>query len=297
MNETIKKFREETTLKLIQALMDGTAPWLQPWAGGGIPQNAVTGRKYSGMNVVLLSFLGESIDGGLDPRWCTFKQATDKKCHVKKGAKGVRISFWSATSPKPKDTDDSEINELEAEQEDFAHFYQRVYTVFHASQIEGLPEYAKENLSPDECNAKADEIIRNTGADIRFGGGAAFYNRTEDYIQVPEKKYFKTLADYYATLLHEVAHWSGAQCRLNRPKGTRILGDACDDKYSREELVAEITSMFLSAETGIVMTEEHFKNHAAYIASWIRLLQNDINAIFKAAADASKAADFILSGK
>ena len=94
-----------------------------------------------------------------------------------------------------------------------------------------------------------------------------------------------------------MAHWSGAQCRLNRPKGTRILGDACDDKYSREELVAEITSMFLSAETGIVMTEEHFKNHAAYIASWIRLLQNDINAIFKAAADASKAADFILSGK
>ncbi len=290
MNEVIKKYRAETTQKLIEALQNGTASWVKPWNGGGAPQNAITGRKYTGMNTVILSTVGDKYDKGFDPRWCTFKQAVKKGWKIKKGAKGVHVSYWD-TAVKGLNLDAEA--EAELEQAVSKYYFQKVYIVFHASQIEGLPEYAPKILNQEQRIAKAEELIKNSGADIRHGGFESFYDRSGDYIQIPEIEYFKTLEDYYATLLHELAHWSGAPERLNRKKG-KIIGGACDEKYCREELVAEITSMFLSVDTGIIMTDEHFKNHAAYISEWIKLLSGDDNAIFKAAADASRAADFIL---
>ena len=290
MNEVIKKYRAETTQKLIQALKDRTAPWVKPWSGGGAPQNAITGRKYTGMNTVILSVGGGEYDNGFDPRWCTFKQAAKKGWKIKKGAKGVQISYWDTVI---KEVDLDKEPDIETEEAVSKYFMQKVYTVFHSSQIEGIPEYAPKILNSEQRIAKAEELIKNSGADIRHGGFESFYDRSGDYIQVPEIQYFKTLEDYYATVLHELAHWSGAPERLNRKKG-KIIGGAYDEKYCREELIAEITSLFLSAETGIAMTDEHFKNHAAYISEWIKLLSDDDNAIFKAAADASRAADFIL---
>ena len=284
MNAVIKKYREEITQKLIEALQDGTAPWIQPWNGSSSPVNAVTNKKYNGTNNIALSLIGEKYDNGADPRWCTFKQAVAKKWHIKKGAKGTKISYWSIIEKNPIGEQDDE------EQLKDSWLMQRIYVVFHASQIENIPEYIHETLSPEQCCIKADRIIADMSADIRHGGFEAFYNRSEDYIQVPKKEHFKTLSGYYATVLHELTHWSGAPSRLGREKG-KMFGD---EKYAREELVAEIASMFLSSETGIAMTDEHFKNHAAYISGWISLLKNDNDAIFRAASEASKAAEFIL---
>ena len=283
MNEVIKKYREEITQKLIEALKNGTAPWIKPWNGSSAPVNAVTGEKYNGTNNIALSLIGEQYDNGEDPRWCTFKQAAAKKWHIKRGAKGTKISYWRIMETKPDDQNDEESLKS-------TWLMQRVYVVFHASQIENMPEYIHETLSPEQCCEKAERIIADTGANIRHGGFEAFYNRSEDYIQVPKKENFKTLGGYYATVLHELTHWSGAPSRLDREKGKKFG----DERYAREELVAEIASMFLSNETGIAMTDEHFKNHAAYISSWISLLKNDSDAVFKAASDASKAAEFIL---
>lgn len=293
MNEVIKKYREETAQKLIEALKNGTAPWVRPWCERDAPMNAVTGKKYNGTNSVILSITGDEYDKGEDPRWCTFKQAVAMKWHIKKGAKGTKISYWNTVEKKP-DIDIDECDNCDNEEPlRSSYFMQRVYVVFHASQIENIPEYIPTTLTPEQCCVKADKIIASSGADIRLEGFEAFYNRQEDYIQVPKKEHFNSLAGYYATVLHELTHWSGAPSRLNREMGQKF-GDM---NYAREELVAEIASMFLSFETGIAMTDEHFENHAAYISSWISLLKNDSNAIFKAASDANKAAEFILKAE
>ena len=162
--------------------------------------------------------------------------------------------------------------------------------VFHASQIEGMPPYEPPVLNPIETNKKAERILRESGADIRHGGSQPFYNIRDDYIQVPERDRFDSQADYYATALHELGHWTGHFSRLNRETSS----DMHSETYAKEELVAEITSMFVSAETGIPQTQEHFDNHAAYVSHWIKAVKEDPNALFRAVNQAQKASEEIL---
>ena len=167
---------------------------------------------------------------------------------------------------------------------------EKLFTVFHASQVEGIDAYNPASINAVESSEKAEKIIKDSGADIRHKGFRAFYRPSEDFIQIPPMMYFTDTAGYYATILHELVHWTGHKSRLDRDK----CGKYGSPSYAREELVAEIGSIFVSAETGIPQTEEHFENHAAYVGSWISLLASDNNAIFKAASDANKAAEFLL---
>ena len=167
----------------------------------------------------------------------------------------------------------------------------KTFEVYHASQIIGIKPYVKPTHKPLISNQTIEEIIYNSSARIFEGGNEACYCPGSDVIYMPRKNKFFDTEGYYSTLLHEMAHWTGHRTRLDR------FDEWNKDKkdYAMEELVAELASTFLSAETGLPQTQEHFENHVAYIDSWVSILESNSNAIFTAAGEAKKAADFILS--
>lgn len=163
------------------------------------------------------------------------------------------------------------------------------YTAFNVEQIEGLPEryYAKAEprLDPVQRIARADAFFAATGADIRHGGNQAYYTMAQDYVQMPPFESFRDAESYYATLAHECTHWTRHPSRLERDFGRKRWGD---EGYAMEELVAELGSAFVSAD--LDLTPEPREDHAAYIASWLKVLKNDKRAIFTAAGHAQRGA-------
>lgn len=167
------------------------------------------------------------------------------------------------------------------------------YTVFNVEQIDGLPERFQlrpapapiEDISRDE---RLEAFFKATGADIRHGGGQAFYAVDRDYVQMPPLECFVDATRYYAVLAHEMTHWTRHATRLDRSFGRKRFGD---EGYAQEELVAEIGAAFACAELGI--TPEVREDHAAYIGSWLKVLKNDKRAIFTAASQAQRAFEFL----
>ena len=292
VDEKIQAYRNEMTEKMVEALKQGVAPWQKPWHSDKAPRNAATGRLYNGVNSVILSLIGLEA-GWNDPRWATFEQAKTKGWNIRKGSKGIKVIFWkSIAKPVLNEYGKPVLNEDGTPKMKTIPFA-RFFTVFHASQIDKIPAYKPNTLTAGEANEKAERIIADSGAVIRHGGNRAFYSPEDDYIQLPVRENFIDAAGYYATVLHELGHWTGGKSRLNRD----LTGRKSSIPHAREELVAEMCAMFVSAETGIPQTKEHFENHAAYIESWISLLTSDPNALFKAAADANKAAEYILKAE
>jgi antirestriction protein ArdC len=166
----------------------------------------------------------------------------------------------------------------------------RVYTVFNAQQIEGIPPMIIEARKPFEIIEAGEHILANSGADIRHGGDKAYYSRRTDHVQLPHKECFVDASSYYGTACHELAHWSGHPTRLNRPTLTESYKFG-DQQYAKEELVADLASCFMTAEKGIPYDAAQT---AAYVGSWIKALKDDKNEIFRAASAASKAADHVL---
>ena len=275
-------FYEEMTGKIIAALEKGTAPWQRPWNGREAHQNAFTKRCYTGVNQLALEVAGMEIDGGQDPRWLTFMQAKERGLNIKKGAKGTHVILWKPMEDKKNEEEDAEIVAV----------WQKVFTVFHASQIDGIKEYVPPEITEIESHERAEKIIADSKAKIVFGGGRAFYRPADDFIQLPPKEDFKTTEGYYSTLLHELTHWTGHESRLNRG-----FGKSYTPEYAFEELVAEMGSLFVSSIAGIKQTDGEFQNHASYVGSWLKELKHDSKYIFKAAAQANKAAEFLMKSK
>jgi len=164
--------------------------------------------------------------------------------------------------------------------------------VFNAKQIDGVPEYQPKRPAPFEVVNSGERILDNSGARISHDqADRAFYSRTNDSIHLPPKDAFKDAAAYYGTALHELAHWTGHPSRLDRStlNASYKFGDT---NYAKEELRAELASVFLAAERGIPHDPEQ---HAAYVGSWVKALREDKNEIFRAAHDASAATDFLLA--
>ncbi|MBR0169187.1 MAG: DUF1738 domain-containing protein [Synergistaceae bacterium] len=279
MTDYSKKVREEITNSLVEAIKAGTAPWTRPWRGREAPKN-ISGREYSGINTLILTVKGLQLDGGTDPRWMTFHQAEEHGLRVKKGAKGTHVTLWKPLT----ETDEQNNSKVVA-------VVQRFFTVFHASQVDGIGEYTPPPVNEIEAHETAEKIISASGATILYGGGRAFYQPSTDSIHMPPKGDFISATGYYSTLLHELTHWTGHSTRLKRD----IYGGKHTTAYAREELVAEIGSMFISCAAKIPQSEEVFQNHASYVDGWLECISNDSNAIFKAAADANRAADYILT--
>lgn len=297
----LRDFRQEVTDNIVRMLERGVAPWQKPWEPGanslGIPFNPTSERAYRSGNAIHL--MATSLQRGYeDPRWMTYKQASENGWQVRRGEKGTQIEYWEAkeasdkTQPSLSDprTDASTVSkDAGAAQSRFVH---RVYTVFNAQQIDGIPLERPKQHTPFDAVHAGEQILSNSGANITHDqADRAFYSRSQDAIHLPPKHAFKDAAGYYGTALHELAHWTGHPSRLDRPTLTESYRFG-DTNYAKEELRAELASVFLSAQLGIPHDPEQ---HAAYVNSWIGALRRDKNEIFRAAHDASKATDFILA--
>lgn len=277
------------TERIIGDLERGVRTWLKPWnaehAAGKISRPLRhNGTPYRGMNVLLL--WGEAMEKGFAaPSWMTFKQAQEFGAYVRKGEHGSMVVYANSIT-KTETNDAGEDVEREIP-------FMKGYTVFNVEQIEGLPAhyYAKpENpLALSERIENADDFIKATGAAIKHGGDRAFYAPSRDVVQLPPFEAFVDKESYYGTALHELAHWTRHETRLNRSFDQKRFGDS---GYAREELVAELAAAFLCADLGI--TPEIREDHAAYMGHWLAVLKEDKRAIFSAAAHAQRAADFLI---
>jgi len=284
--------RREVTDSIIKMLEDGVAPWQKPWEGSAMPFNPTTERSYRGGNALHLLATGIGREYA-DPRWMTYKQAAEQGWQVRGGEKGTHIEFWEVKErSNEKDAGLDQNGDESPARENGQRLIHRVYTVFNAKQIDGIPEYQPKQRTPFEAAQAGERILANSGARIEHDQrDDAFYNRRSDSIHLPPKDAFKDAPGYYGTALHELAHWTGHPSRLNRPTLSESyrFGDL---NYAKEELRAELASVFMAAELGVPHDPA---NHAAYVGSWIKALRDDKNEIFRAAHEASAATDFVLS--
>lgn len=277
------------TDKIITSLEEGVRPWVKPWnaehAAGRITRPLrANGTPYRGINILAL-WMDAHIKGYSAPIWMTFKQAIEYEAHVSKGEKGSLVVYANTFTKTDQDADGNDFEQQIP--------FLKGYTVFNVDQIDGLPAhfYAQAEPpaeTPPERIARCEAFFKATKAIVTHGGDRACYAVGSDQIRMPVIEAFRDAESYYATLAHETIHWTRHPSRLDRSFGREKWGD---EGYAREELVAELGSAFLSAD--LALTPEVRDDHAAYIASWITVLQNDKRAIFQAAAHAQRAADFL----
>ncbi|MBP2449857.1 ArdC family protein [Rhizobium leguminosarum] len=276
------------TDKIIEELAAGVRPWMKPWnasdANGRITRPLRhNGQPYSGMNVLLL--WSEQIARGFtSPMWMTFKQSLELGAAVRKGETGSTVVFASRFTKSEADGKGGEIDREIP--------FLKAYTVFNVEQIDGLPDPHQPEpvLNPVERIDAAERFFRDTGAVIHHGGNQAFYAPGPDLVQMPYFETFRDAASYYATLSHEVTHWTAPEHRVGRDL-SRYAKDKSE--RAREELIAELGSCFLCADLGIVPELEPRSDHASYLQSWVTVLADDKRAIFQAAAHAQRAVAFL----
>lgn len=266
----------EVTQSIIDQLEAGALPWIKPWrVDSTADKNIISQKPYQGINRLILG-LSSMVQGFDKPVWASFKQWQSLGANVKKGAKGTKIVFFSPVTKQDKATGEVE-----------AYNVLKAYYVFNASQVEGI-EFAAPQAEDKPFNSieAAEARIVKTGANISHGSDAAFYAPGPDSIKLPNKSAFDNESSYYATAFHELVHWTGAKHRLDRDLDKGRFGNPA---YAFEELVAEMGAAFLCQDYKI----QGELRHAGYIQSWLKALKDDSKAIFKAAALAQKAADYL----
>ncbi|SCA55952.1 DNA primase TraC (fragment) [Candidatus Terasakiella magnetica] len=285
-----KDLYQEVTDTIIKQIESGTKPWLKPWSSDKAihsgPVNGVSGHKYKGINALMLFCNPKVVETG-DPRYLTFKQAKEKGWSIKKGEKASTVYFFKRVEVEPENGEPAVDENGEVKTKAFL----RSYAVFHASQVDGIPEYEAKPKEDNETDwsepAAIKTLLENSGANVRIGGDKAFYNPSTDHIQLPPTEAFKSPESWSATSTHELAHWTAHEDRLNRNLDDRFGTPG----YALEELRAELASAFICSELGI---SPELENHASYLDGWLTVLKNDKFEIFRAAGDAQKAADFCL---
>jgi antirestriction protein ArdC len=276
------------TNKIVADLERGNMTWLQPWQAGhqagpvSRPLRA-GGKAYRGVNVLML--WAASMEKGYScPLWLTYKQAAELGGQVRKGEHGSLVVYADKFTKEGTDDKGAAV-EIEIP-------FMKGYTVFNAEQIDGLPGHFYATVPPlNTAIHRLDTVesfFASTKASIQHGGNRAFYSPDRDIVQMPELQSFRDGESYYATLAHEMTHWTRHESRLNRDLGRKRFADA---GYAMEELVAEIGAAYLCADLGI--TPETREDHAAYVQSWLTVLKDDKRAILTAASHSLKAADYL----
>ena len=278
----MRNLHKEITDRIVARLRAGVVPWRQPWSSKGfgvMPRNACTQRAYSGANVLLLWSRAQE-SGFQAPLWLTFKQALELGGNVRKGEKGETVVYVSKV-----------IRTDEKTGERRAIPFLKAYTVFNVAQCDNLPSKVidptgeRRVTNPNTRDELADAFIASTGADYRHGEPRAYYQPAGDFVNMPAFESFKSASLYYGVAFHELGHWTGHDKRLSRTFGKRFG----DRSYAVEELVAELTSAFLCGEFGF----DNDGVDAAYIATWVKLLEEHEKVIVAAAAAASRAVEFM----
>jgi len=288
------------TASIIRALENGTVPWQKAWKAprpGHNPNahhNAVTGRNYAGLNVITL--WAEAAQHGYESAaWLTYNQAAQLGGNVKRGERSATVSFWKPLESESVDPVTREVTISKR-------WMLKMYGVFNVDQTEGVTLPTRRDTADDVepepfdvvqlAQGVVDGYINNGGPSLSYtGGNEAYYRPSKDEVRVPELAQYNSPGEAYSTIFHELGHSTGHESRLKRLEPGVKLAPFGSEDYSREELVAELTAAYLCAETGIDNT---LANSAAYIASWLRVLQNDPKMVTQAAGKAQKAAAWVL---
>lgn len=290
--------------KIIKQIESGTPPWKAGWIMKHY--NGFAKREYQGLNQIMLSCDMQAMNFS-SPVWFSFKQVQKLGGSIRKGAKSSMVIFNKKVTAQPKDKDENEDQEddletySEGEQEEEKEeskpkktktfFLMRYYRVFNLDDVEGIDKEKYVNFA----NVKHEEpenIINGMtkdGLEIQYTGVQPCYIPALDTVKIPDIKNFKSTEEYYASLFHEITHSTGHESRLKRAGVSQLDGDK--HKYSYEELIAEIGSAFLMAETGMKI---NYKNSAAYVKGWSQFLKDNKKAIFQASAEARKASQYIV---
>ena len=289
--------REALAAEFVKALNEDQLPWHAMWASQRA-YNVTTGKPYHGVNAIWLAFLAQE-KGFADPRWCTFNQAKDSGWHIKKNEHGAKVEFWSIYDLKTRKTlssaEAAKIVEADESRKDDMRITARLYTVFNAAQIEGIPELVQEcEVDIASIRAKRDVLLHNMGLGFHEGGNSAFYRPSEDSITMPPDEAFQNDYGYMSTFLHECGHATGHESRLNRD----LSGIFGSESYAKEELRAEIASAFTSQALGFQAGDadrvQHMENHKAYIQSWAKAIKDAPNELFAAIRDAERISDYLI---
>jgi antirestriction protein ArdC len=287
---------EGIVLKLISTIESGNhGEWTKPWTtlmgANGLGINAKTEKAYRGFNQFIL-LMTTAMEGYGQNVWATYKQYQALGGQVRKGETGVQLVKWGRTYSCDECDHKGKYPCGTPDHESSVRMWASPFTVFNIAQQDGFEiELPDLGTGPERIEA-VEKFIAGTGAEITWvAQNRAYYNRLDDKITLPLVEQFDSPQGYYGTALHELTHWTGAEHRLDRPKG-KVFGD---ESYAGEELVAELGSTFLSARFG-VETDPH-PEHANYLASWLKALKEDPRALYRAAAAAQQAVEFLLNGE
>jgi len=275
----MSKAHQIVTDRILETMRAGTLPWVRPWTpsatANGLPYSAASRRPYSGANVCLL-WASQQVYQYPTQGWVTYNQANEAGAQVRKGEKATPVVYVSTIE---RETDDGKVQKIP---------FLKSYSVFNVAQCDGAEKLyvpTIEPRAPEARDAIAEAFLSDTGADIRHGEGRAYYRPAGDFIVLPDFNTFADASGYYATAFHELGHWTGAATRLQRDFSGRFGSQS----YAAEELVAELTAAFLCAEFQF----DAISQHAAYLDSWIKLLEHEPSAFVTAAARASNAAAYL----
>ena len=285
------KVQQQLAEQFLHILEEEKLDWKKEWSGlSGRPYNPVSKTVYHGSNYFSL-LLTSMAKGYQDPRWCTFAQIKEQGWTLKAGkGQSAKIEFWYPYDREQKKAISwQEFREAGGQINDRYQLFSRAYSVYNGDMIVGIPklEVTQNEIQPVEL---VDTISGSMGVSISYHkSDQAFYRPVEDRIYLPYRQQFHSEYAYASTALHELSHATGSEHRLNRKQG----GEFGTEPYAYEELVAEISSCFLSSELPMGQTEEHLQNHKAYVQSWIQGIKEQPEALFRAVKDAEQAAAYL----
>ena len=293
--ELLKQQQSKLVNELIELMAKGKNPWQRPWNHTNATHiNLATSNNYHGQNVPLLDIYMMA-RGYSMPLWMGASQARKYKLMPAKGSKGCYIKrpFLKSYEKEIQGLDGTEKTTV-------AWMDYKLVPIFNIQDLTGDEKNKEELISkyvlpsdtpPLEKIQACEDVIKTyhktQGIATRWGGDRCYYSPSEDYIGMAKKEQFKTKEGFYAVYLHEIGHSTGNIKRLNRS----MNGSFGSPSYSREELVAELTSCMCCKRLGI---SSDLENHASYLTSWINSLREDPEILFKSLSSASKAVELIL---
>ncbi|MFQ6550264.1 ArdC family protein [Aestuariibius sp. 2305UL40-4] len=284
---------EAITSELIRVIERGILPWRKPWTAGAASRPLRhSGEPYQGINNFLLT-MRTQLAGFSSPFWMTLRQANALEAKVRKGEKSSVVVYYG----QAKNRSDGQAGDTEDDEAETSGFrFQKAYRVFNADQIEGLPASFHPDPAPVPDHPPHKPIPHMQAffeaIDIvtSFTGREAYYMAAVDKVYMPDIALFEDPRSFYGVWAHEMAHATKARHRLNRSYGDARFGNTA---YAREEIVAELTSCFLGQELGF--SAHTLEMSASYLDSWLHVLRSDKSAIFKHAADAQRACNWLIA--